>query len=251
MNTVTERPILFNSDMVRTILDGRKTQTRRCVKPILNKDGNYIHGGNVDLAHKEILEWRLQDGRWFGLYGYTTAAYADCPYGQVGDRLWVRETWGVISHSFNEDGDMIEWTPDRPATHVHELKFGCGYYTGHVIYASDGDHEWAGDDDGGGEPRSAWHPSIHMPRAASRITLEITNVRIERLHRISESDSMQEGSECLITKNCTAEDRSFLNLPIMDDLHPYKNGFALQWNSIYGNWKSNPWVWAIEFKVVD
>lgn len=53
---------------------------------------------------------------------------------------------------------MIEWTPDRPATHVHELKFGCGYYTGHVIYASDGDQEWAGDDDGGGEPRSAWHP---------------------------------------------------------------------------------------------
>lgn len=217
MNTVTERPILFNGEMVRAIFDGRKTQTRRPVKPILNKDGNYMHAGNVDLAHKEILEWRLQDGRWFGLYEYTTAAYADCPYGQVGNRLWVRETF-------------MGWynTDDNSFSHVAAFK-ADGYEL---------------------ELGEKWSPSIHMPRAASRITLEITNIRIERLHRISESDSMQEGSERLITKNCTAHDRVFLNLPLMDDLHPYKNGFALQWDCMYGNWQLNPWVWVIEFKRV-
>ncbi|KAF6681957.1 hypothetical protein HFD98_26970, partial [Pseudomonas sp. EKM23D] len=75
---------------------------------------------------------------------------------------------------------MIDWTPDRPATPIREMPFGRGYYSGHAIYRADGEAVWAGDDDGGGDDRSAWKPSIHMPRAASRILLEITDVRVER-----------------------------------------------------------------------
>jgi hypothetical protein len=210
-----ERPILFNGDMVRAILEGRKTQTRRPLK------------GSPCFVNGEIGN--------------------ACPLGQVGDRLWVRETWGVISHAFNEDGDMTEWTPDRPATHVHELKHGRGYYTGHVIYAADGKHEWAGDDDGDGEPRSAWHPSIHMPRHASRITLEIANVRIERLQDISEEDAKAEGMTEIERAGCCA-----YGLNKSDPLawHSASGRYSLVWDSIYKNWDSNPWVWVIEFKPI-
>ncbi|MBU3625956.1 hypothetical protein ICN48_06875 [Polynucleobacter sp. JS-Safj-400b-B2] len=220
-----ERPILFNGDMVRAILDGTKTQTRRIVK--LNASGR---------AQCKDKNWHVED----------PDAILACPYGQVGDRLWVRETWGVISYAINADGDMIEWTPDRPATHVHELKHGRGYYTGHVIYAADGDHEWAGDDDGGGERRSAWHPSIHMPRSASRITLEITNVRIERLQDISEADAMAEGVKAVSVFSATRyahnDDGFFGN---------GKDTFRDLWSSIYRNWDSNPWVWVIEFRPIN
>ena len=80
----------------------------------------------------------------------------------------MRETWGVVSHAWDADGDPIDWIPDRPATPIREMRFGQGYYSGHAIYAADGSHEWAGDDDGGGEPRSAWHPSIHTINASKR-----------------------------------------------------------------------------------
>jgi hypothetical protein len=106
----------------------------------------------------------------------------------------VRETWGVISHDFDERGDIVNWVPDRPAQPIREMPFGRGYYSGHVIYRADSDAEWAGDDDGGGETRSAWKPSIHMPRMASRILLEITDVRVERLQGISEEQAEAEVS---------------------------------------------------------
>lgn len=189
-----ERPILFNGEMVRAILDGRKTQTRRMLKGV----PCFVNGeiGNV------------------------------CPLGQVGDHLWVRET-----HSWCgcEDGDM-------------HADFGCE----NILYkASEATNL---------RVFEGWIPSIHMPRWASRINLEITNIRIERLHRITEHDAKCEGADCLITKNCTDADRELLGdalgMPIFDDLHPYKNGFALQWDSIYKNWQSNPWVWVIEFKMM-
>ncbi len=148
-NQIKERPILFSAPMVRAILEGRKTVTRRQVKK---------------QAALDCLAAGFEPA-FLALPGNSDL----CPYGQPGDRLWVRETWGVISHDFDEQGNMIDWKPDRPATAIRELPFGRGYYSGHVIYRADGEAEWAGDDDGGGNTRSAWHPSIHMPRAASRI----------------------------------------------------------------------------------
>jgi len=221
-----ERPIKFNADMVRALLDGRKTMTRRIAKPVKHPDwGNLYEPGALVLEHEpqHVID-------------------RACPYGQPGDRLWVREKWGVISHSWNELAEMIDWVPNRPAKAIHELPFGNGYYSGHVIYAADGQNEWAGDDDGGGEPRSAWHPSINMPRVASRILLEIVSVRVERLRDISEIDAIAEGAEDAFLESHTGN----------EGLLPSDQFFCL-WDQIYGlgAWEKNPWVWVVEFKRID
>jgi hypothetical protein len=218
--------------MVRAILAGQKTQTRRIMKPqptpVDDEPGK--HWWPADAFQSMVrVEDELQSPKWTGIAGDC------CPHGKPGDRLWVRETWGVVSNAWDDDGNICEWNPDRDNKEIHELPFGQGYYSGHVIYAADGEFQWAGDDDGGGEPRSAWHPSIHMPRAASRITLEITGVRVERLRDITESDAEAEG--------CTAA---------LDDGPTYYDDFASLWRSINGtdSWDANPWVWVIEFKRV-
>ncbi|HBO6815976.1 TPA: hypothetical protein L4857_005820 [Pseudomonas aeruginosa] len=226
-----ERPILFSGPMVRAILGGSKTVTRRALNAQSMKLINY--GAQVGECH-----YLPEDGK---VHQNSAGYYADfCPYGQPGDRLWVRETWGVISNTWDESGNMVDWTPDRPATPIRELPFGSGYYSGHAIYAADGPMEWAGDDDGGGEPRSAWKPSIHMPRAISRILLEITAVRVERLQDITEDQAIAEGIDThpmgFYGNGCITAGGAFLEL----------------WESINGDgsWAANPWVWVIEFRRV-
>ena len=145
-----ERPILFNGAMVRALLDGAKTQTRRVCKPQPFDRSYSKHDHRMAYA-----SGRASDGDEIdGLYAYSTSSggqwQAKCPYGQPGDRLWVRETWGVVSNDWDDDGNLIDWVPDRPATEIYEMPFGQGYYSGHAIYAADGVYEWAGDDDGGG-----------------------------------------------------------------------------------------------------
>ncbi|EML4684956.1 hypothetical protein R0C75_002121, partial [Citrobacter amalonaticus] len=126
-----------------------------------------------------------------------------CPYGDVGDRIWVRETFSPV--------------PD------HEEPAGCSA----LLYAADGNG-----------PYGKWVPSIHMPRWASRLTLEITGVRVERLRDLSEDDAKSEG---ITPPSCGV-------LPGWE----YRINFRDLWMSIYGadNWEANPWVWVIEFKVV-
>ena len=224
MSSTKERPILFSAPMVRAIREGRKTVTRREVKK---------------QAALDCLAAGF-DPAFLALRGNADL----CPYGQPGERLWVRETWGVISHDFDEHGHMIDWKPDRPASAIREMRFGQGYYSGHVIYRADGEAAWAGDDDGGGDDRSAWKPSIHMPRIASRILLEITEVRVEGLQDISRSDIRAEGLECP---------------PELagDDVSPnYRDWYPAAWRELWesingaGAWDANPWVWVVEFKRV-
>jgi hypothetical protein len=168
------RPILFNGAMVRALLAGTKTQTRRVAKGL-------------------ALEWLSE--------GFEPAFVADdanglCPYGHPGDRLWVRETW-------------------RPVNEVH------------ADYAAD----YNASDLGSLGP---WKPSIHMPRWASRITLEIVSVRVERLQDISEGDAIAEGVGGDVTVTpCFSVDR-----------------YRELWESINGpgSWEANPWVWVVEFK---
>ncbi|MBG4448674.1 hypothetical protein I5F71_03060 [Pseudomonas aeruginosa] len=231
-----ERPILFSGPMVRAILEGRKTVTRRA----------------LNARSLKLIECGAQAGECHylpdsgPLHPNSVQYYADfCPYGQPGDQLWVRETWGVISHSWDEHGDMTDWIPDRPATPIRELPFGRGYYSGHTIYAADGPMEWSGDEDGGGEPRSAWKPSIHMPRAASRILLEITAARVERLHDITEQQAIEEGVHRDVRKWFKSDEGGFAHNSATD-------AFADLWCSINGaeSWGANPWVWAVEFKRV-
>jgi hypothetical protein len=227
-----ERGILFSGAMVRALLDGSKTQTRRAVKGI---DPERL-GETMSKAQWARVKRELPDH--FGPRYF-------CPYGQPGDRLWVRETWGVVSNAWDDDGKLIDWAPDRPAKSITEMRFGQGYYSGHAIYAADGSYEWAGDDDGGGEPRSAWHPSIHMPRAASRILLEIVSVRVERLHDISETDAVAEG---LPWRHCT----DWMGPGgTRRDLGPV-DAYRGLWESLNGagSWDANPWVWVVEFKRV-
>ncbi|HCF8240037.1 hypothetical protein VBR00_11685 [Klebsiella pneumoniae] len=233
-----ERGMIFNGEMVRAILDGRKTQTRRIMAP---QPADDIERGIF--PNPEVIGWKSSRRH---KHGSTTAHF--CHYGKPGDRIWVRETWGVVSHAFSDDGLMIDWVPDRPATAIHEMPFGNGYYSGYAIYAADGDFTW-GDDDGYEDGRSCWKPSIHMPRAASRILLEITDVRAERLNTISEEDARAEGiidGGCL---NCGEPEPCRCANPEPDAT----DAFAYLWQSIYGqeSWNANPWVWVIEFKRVE
>ena len=108
MSTTKERPALFNGEMVRAIREDRKTVTRRAVKGAALKLLDDFTPEYVALPENNL-----------------------CPFGQPGDRLWVRETWGVISHTRDEHGNMVDWVPDRPATPIRELPFGRGYYSGH------------------------------------------------------------------------------------------------------------------------
>lgn len=225
--------MIFNGEMVRAILDGRKTQTRRPVKfPHIDRDAMCELSGNE-------LAGELSAGN-----------FRNSPYGKPGDRIWVRETWGVVSHQLDEDSRIQPWSPDRPATAIHEMPFGNGYYSGHAIYAADGDFTW-GDDDGYEDGRSCWKPSIHMPRAACRILLEVTGVRVERLNDLSETDAESEGidMEALYDSqdcyDCIA-DHNMTGRPTVT------GAFKYLWESIYGegSWQANPWVWVIEFKVV-
>lgn len=183
-----ERPILFSAHMVRAILDGRKTQTRRPVKNL-----GFVTGiGHVLNGSDDRSEWP-----------------DFCPHGKLGDRLWVRETWSqhpqFADIAFRADGEEFE--------------------------DSDG-FTWI--------PK--WKPSIHMPRKASRIDLEITGVRVERLHDISEEDAIAEGVQ--ITDEHTG---------CADDIDSHAHAYKFIWESINGkgSWDLNPFVWVVEFKRIE
>ncbi|HHN8581076.1 TPA: hypothetical protein ACRR2I_001549 [Providencia rettgeri] len=222
-----ERGIIFNSEMVRAILDGRKTQTRRVV--------NNVIPGNC-LWLKKPTKTRS---------GTTTHVldapkYNLCPLGKIGDRLWVRETFALLG---NEDGVCVDWNDnilkasEEQAARIY--KASCEQ--------KDGDYGlWSIPDDADWKPHTdnhkydgTWRPSIYMPRWASRITLEITNVRVERLQAASDDDYKAEGYplERELTGGSTDAFCWFRHL----------------WDSVSKpscNFESNPWVWVIEFKRV-
>ncbi|RQO58006.1 hypothetical protein DBR47_14535 [Paucibacter sp. KBW04] len=186
-----ERPILFNGAMVRAVLAGTKTQTRRIFKA---KNGG-VWPNERDLpGMRQILR--------------------NCSYGQPGDRLWVRETFAEGIHQM---ADVNHWA-----------------------YAADrfGEQQRLGD---------LWKPSIHMPRAASRLTLEVTGVRVERLQDISEADAQAEGAMPL--DPCDHARRSCAEIGCSGP-QDYRGGFKALWESINGpgSWEANPWLWVVEFK---
>lgn len=227
-----ERPILFSGPMVRAILEGRKTQTRRVVKP-----------------QPEMVEDRTTKP-WEGcpatLLRLLEATGRDCPYGQPGDRLWVREAFMYsCAGAENERGydDCIEYRAD----------FGKKIVFPGMPHADDIDCKW--------------RPSIHMPRWASRITLEVTGARVERLQQISETDAQAEGARWKEFGRCG----SGFHLAgwSMDDPFPESHAYCLNtaplafanyinrlhggdnWNLKPSNlWAENPWVWVVEFRKI-
>lgn len=209
-----ERPVLFSAPMVRAILDGRKTVTRRLVKPNPHKvDGGVPFADAPAWAHAE-----------------PGSAVMRCPYGVRGDRLWVRETHAIVPRTAYAWSNGVEQVI-RPDDDHDAAIFRAGW-----------DRSSSG---------FSWRPSIHMPRWASRITLEVTGVRVQRLCDISESDAISEGvrqlrdgSECWVGR----EGPGSLVTPWLTA----RDAFRDLWQSIngLGSWGSNPWVWVVEFKRV-
>ncbi len=201
---MSTRPILFSGAMVRAILEGRKTQTRRLAKyiPALGRPEDWCHkfdcgfdpiAGNVDY--------------W-------------CPYGQIGDRLWVRETWAIG----DRDNDVL-YAADQ-SWNVNGVAVPPPVNKG-TVHAGN------------------WRPSIHMPRWASRITLEITDARVARLQMITEEGAIAEGCD---RKVQYVNGTEFVGEPCC------KHDYANLWNGLYAasgyGWTVNPWVWVVGFKQV-
>jgi len=258
---MNEHPILFSGEMVRAILEGRKVQTRRVIKPQPTYDT--ACGGH----------WYWLTGTWKSIcVGCSTVEkFASrmltpsvslnhprprCPYGIPGDHLWVRETWAVPSilddkppRAFAKWGVWFKADGAYATIETHGLPFGSGYP----------DHA-----------QGKWRPSIFMPRWASRITLLVTGVRVERVQSISEDDAKAEGVEPVMYDTGGFEP---WGAPC-PEVPNYAEGFAALWDSINAkrtivhewedddgivhrdkvpggySWQSNPWVWAVTFAVL-
>ncbi|MFI9652910.1 hypothetical protein [Guyparkeria halopsychrophila] len=216
-----ERPILFNDDMVRAILDGRKTQTRRVVKPQPSNDHQYLGYVIESTSRKDEGKCRWGIGE---IPHSTNAIRVRPPYGVPGERLWVREAFGYEIRTLSGSGsphEKITYRATNPnAVHCYDCN--------------------------GNETPVKWTPSIHMPRWASRITLEITDVRVERLQDINEADAKAEGvweyGDEAVWKHYLDQTSFGVTCPV--------RSFRSLWESIKGKdaWDENPWVWVIEFK---
>ncbi|MDT9784586.1 hypothetical protein RUW59_03910 [Klebsiella pneumoniae] len=219
-----ERGMIFNGEMVRAILDGRKTQTRR---PIKWKQTRFTEIGEREDGSK----WP-----WSEDAEHACDFWHPCPFGAVGDRIWVRETFqGPLF-----DYDLMD-SYCKDATPFEKPEF--------CVYKADGvpAPEFYDADD---ELHCCWRPSIHMPRWASRILLEITDVRVERLNAISEEDATAEG---VPPAGSLLPDYPGTFLTPKGDFATAKVAFQRLWESIYGeeSWKANGWVWVISFKCVE
>jgi hypothetical protein len=200
-----ELPILFNGEMVRAIMEGRKTQTRRPVKPQPNDEDGCLY----------------LEGTYFDWEAFNAGnSQMLCPFGQPGDRLWVRET-------FLQPLDSCQMPSGE-----HETSWGGSAKD--ILYCADGAEPHFRNPERCYPTWLGKRPSIHMPRWASRITLEVIGVRVERVDNMSPSDAHAEG------------------------IKPLQGGalaeFRQLWDSIYSKqglgWKANPWVWVVEFKVI-
>lgn len=224
-----ERPILFNTEMVKAILEGRKTQTRRVLsnQPDKNCDEAFLGLDGIWRFSKPTLSKRI--------------SYSDddikCPFGMVGDRLWVREAFMP-----DPSADSDHWN-DEDSLHTYYSWDGCGSKVSelpkalktnkHVFYKAEANHP----------ELSLWTPNYRMPRWASRILLEITGVRVERLQGISKEDAKAEGFD--FSAHPSAIEMGYAI--------GAKTNFRHTWEQIYGAnaWNKTPWVWVVEFKTIE
>jgi hypothetical protein len=231
-----ERPILFSAPMVRALLAGTKTQTRRIVKPQpapfvqhtpdrhpTTRTAPYIDAYCGEKKTEANPRGMSCDWHWWTADNRCGERVARCPYGQPGDRLWVRETFGYYRPFAGDSTDVPTYRADLD---------NCGQ----CPVVLDGEEVLV-------SPRDNWRPSIHMPRKVSRITLEITSVRVERLQEISEADAKAEG--CAASNAVEMNDGSPCYTVPYRDLWTRINGIDNP-----GSWDANPWVWVVEFKRV-
>lgn len=203
-----ERSIIFRGDGIQGILEGRKTQTRRIVKP---QPCAWVERITIDKQNNACILHGHEMGMKAATHGFEGQPVIFCPY-KPGDRLWVRETWSTWMTStdkFEKDKRCV-WYKATPPNFGKEKTF-------------------------------KWKPSIHMPRWASRITLEITDVRVERVQEISKEDCKAEGIGNLVM---------FPEATQNQWINAYRRQFCKLWTSIHGKdaWKKNEWVWVITFR---
>jgi len=220
-----ERPILFKAEMVRALLDGSKTQTRRICKPAEKASLSRV-----------IPAYKSDDGEqrppyitpgWFGDEEGNVLFYS--PYGQTGDRLWVKETHLYVGPGSGSD------LPD----YVAEARNPVNHTPDNCWYRADGD-----------DVDVTWKPSIHMFRGLSRILLEIVNVRVERLQDISEEDALAEG----VSDGDWIEHKgkmTHFNVVVSKNAATAREAYCALFESINGSgsWDANPWVWVVEFRM--
>ena len=224
-----ERPILFSAPMVRALLAGTKTQTRRVVK---------LLGAEVIEERPDGLDGAVFSQPWPWSPQYD--GWVPCPYGVPGDRLWVKETFAPCTARIR--AGHFHYRADGAVGHRVSTNGGESWWsqTGHTLGLSAKDLQgvWVG-------PPKRWKPSIFMTRAASRITLEVTAVRVERLHAITEGDAMAEGVD--LKSEAWPDTPGAIPLSLKPTF-----AFELLWKSINGDdsWAANPWVWVVEFKRV-
>lgn len=214
-----ERPILFNAEMVKAILEGRKTQTSRLLKvqpPVADKKIMPLYQVEpmpkvTEVSFHEVLENNIPH--------CSSISRCKCPFGKIGDHLWVRETFLHIDDTEDKLDGMGSQTYYKAST---DTKSDRAYMEKHGL---------------------KWKPSIHMPRSACRLVLEITNVRVERLQDITKEDAKAEGFD-YSTHPSAIE---------MGYAIGAKTNFRFTWEEIYGqsSWNQNPWVWVVEFKVIE
>lgn len=234
-----ERPILFSARLVRAILDGRKTQTRRVIRPTVRRANGVGVYSEDERGVVEVVN--TFDGEPID------APEISCPYGEPGDRLWVRETWAhyqTVNHVQRSDGRAFDEVSDGLAGYRADGHETIQDFRDHVRLTSGCDLQDVLING------NRWRPSIHMPRWASRITLEVTEVRVERLQAIDEEDARAEGVTCWVC------DRPVLQSN-QDACACFHGGdarvsFCELWDDINARrgfgWASNPWVWVISFR---
>ena len=285
-----ERPIIFSGPMVRAILEGRKTQTRRIIKPQpvpvppngwerptreKKHDAPYFDAYCNKRKSSANPRGMSQDWCWWDEWDRQCLdQIIKCPYGVPSDRLWVRETWNVIEcHSSYEYGDCCffawDWFVSPWDMLCHECKALKGCNRPVLVYAADGEDKNPAEmypslDIRNGrtvktKPELPWRPSIHMPRKASRIDLLIADIRVERLQDISIEDAINEGINCPVEldepcRRCGACEGDDWDSPIRFQCNPRSAFFEL-WQSINGKrpgcaWDDNPYVWVVEFQCV-
>ncbi|MGI1277343.1 morphogenetic protein [Klebsiella quasipneumoniae subsp. similipneumoniae] len=242
-----ERGMIFNSEMIRAILSNRKTQTRRIMKVQPESDQFGLLRITDSTRRGDIGKYHWAESNATG--NHMRSKLFSCPFGAVGDRIWVRETWsdvnleGIPAVAYRADGDVYSLMDDesfldeRGAFNYDDprvTKYHFAAWYSDLIEGIEGD----------------WRPSIHMPRWASRILLEITGVRVERLNAISEEDATAEG---VPPAGSLLPDYPGTFLTPKGDFATAKVAFQRLWESIYGeeSWKANGWVWVISFKRVE
>lgn len=227
---MTERGMIFNAEMVRAILDGRKTQTRRIMKvqPESNQLGLLLITDST--KHSDIGKYHWAESNATG--NHVRSKLFLCPFGAVGDRIWVREGFFPAP---------LEMQSEPPRKTIWNIAYRDGMQMEKLAPAEYNPTIYN---------YERWTPSIHMPRWASRILLEITDVRIERLNAISEEDATAEG---VPPAGSLLPDYPGTFLTPKGDFATAKVAFQRLWESIHGeeSWKANSWVWVISFKRVE